>query len=338
MTTAVRTGMFALVAWFVSRYAIDVWDSTHQYDLEFDSVSLILAGVLYIAPWLASVWGWERLLKAFGHNVPIVPVMRSYYCGHPGKYVPGKAAAILIRVALLKKYGVSAISASVTSVAETGLLMLQGLALSVLLIGVAVPSESLPAQYQLVRDVSPLTLLIITLLLSPVLLSFACLAANRVTERLLRATAARHSQGETSSAHRQVAELEVESFQPFTISFMTGSVAAFLATWFMQGQSLAMLIRSIGIEVSLFNSLIVCTTAVAAGTSIGFFAFLAPGGLAIREGIIIAIVTPLTGGSAAVIVAISLRALWFVSEIVVSALLFFIPADYHTVSDSASVA
>jgi len=81
-------------------------------------------------------WGtfWLRLLDRVGHGVPAGPGLRAYYVSHLGKYVPGKAWAILTRVSMLAgrvRPGVAALTATY----ET----LTTMAAGALLAAVAVP-------------------------------------------------------------------------------------------------------------------------------------------------------------------------------------------------------
>ncbi|MFO0807081.1 MAG: lysylphosphatidylglycerol synthase domain-containing protein [Gemmataceae bacterium] len=62
-------------------------------------------------------WGafWLRLLRRVGHAVTPIAGMKAYYVSHLGKYVPGKAWAILTRVSMLDgsvRPGVAALTAT----------------------------------------------------------------------------------------------------------------------------------------------------------------------------------------------------------------------------------
>lgn len=58
---------------------------------------------------------WLGVLKSFGQKFPLLPALDAYYLGHAGKYVPGKAMVLVLRVGKLQPYGVS-IKAAILSV------------------------------------------------------------------------------------------------------------------------------------------------------------------------------------------------------------------------------
>ncbi len=61
---------------------------------------LIVSGVIYLAGLLPPALFWHRLLKLFGQPAPKLRAVRAWYIGSLGKYVPGKAAVIVLRTAL----------------------------------------------------------------------------------------------------------------------------------------------------------------------------------------------------------------------------------------------
>jgi hypothetical protein len=62
---------------------------------------------------------WLGVLKAFGQNFPLLPALDAYYLGHAGKYVPGKAMVLVLRVGKLQPYGVSIKPAILSVFVET---------------------------------------------------------------------------------------------------------------------------------------------------------------------------------------------------------------------------
>ncbi|MCU0711521.1 MAG: lysylphosphatidylglycerol synthase domain-containing protein [Pirellula sp.] len=62
---------------------------------------------------------WMRVLKAFGQSFPLLPALDAYYLGHAGKYVPGKAMVLVLRVGKLQPYGVSIKPAILSVFVET---------------------------------------------------------------------------------------------------------------------------------------------------------------------------------------------------------------------------
>ncbi|HTI50315.1 MAG TPA: hypothetical protein VL475_05170, partial [Planctomycetaceae bacterium] len=103
-----KWGLFFVVLAFVGLHAAKLWGEFDSRTLRLRWGWLALATVVSVAGWLPSVWYWRRLLGALGARPEGGQLLRAYYCGHPGKYVPGKAMVILIRATLLVPSGVPA--------------------------------------------------------------------------------------------------------------------------------------------------------------------------------------------------------------------------------------
>ena len=86
------------------------------------------AGVVYLVSWLPSVWFWRELMRPVGGHVTFRDAARAYYCGHLGKYIPGKAMVLVIRAALVKDRGCPPLLAAVTASYETLTMMGTGVA------------------------------------------------------------------------------------------------------------------------------------------------------------------------------------------------------------------
>ena len=80
---------------------------------------LLPAGVLYLAA--HTLWGtffWQ-LLRNQGGKISWFTGVRAYFVSQFGKYVPGKAWVILLRVVMLKSHGLSPAVVGVTGTYET---------------------------------------------------------------------------------------------------------------------------------------------------------------------------------------------------------------------------
>src|SRR5262249_42184911 len=92
-----------------------------------------LAVATSVVAWLPSAWYWRKLISNLGMSPPWPQVLRAYFCGHLGKYVPGKAVAIVIRAALIRDAGVPAPVAAFTVTDESGPFTWAGTLLAVVL-------------------------------------------------------------------------------------------------------------------------------------------------------------------------------------------------------------
>jgi uncharacterized membrane protein YbhN (UPF0104 family) len=100
--------------------------------------------------------------------------------------------------------------------------------------------------------------------------------------------------------------------------------AAFLVAWALHGLSLGLTVGSITDAPFEWSHWPMWTASVALATSIGFAAVFAPGGLGVREALLIETLRLQAGVSAhaAVTAAVLLRVVWFSAEIVLAVVLY----------------
>src|SRR5439155_1213991 len=79
---------------------------------------LLLSGVLYLVGIGFSALYWRSLLAHLGARPPLAMALRAYYIGHLGKYLPGKAWALLLRAAYVRPGGVTLGLATLTAFYE----------------------------------------------------------------------------------------------------------------------------------------------------------------------------------------------------------------------------
>src|SRR5438105_5045261 len=106
----------------------EVWEQPWALRPAWFVASLVCYGLGF------ACWGgfWRRLLARLGLRPPAAAVYRAYFVSQVGKYVPGKAWAILLRATLLP--GVSAGVAALTAVYETLTTMAAGALLALVLL------------------------------------------------------------------------------------------------------------------------------------------------------------------------------------------------------------
>ncbi|MCI0685548.1 MAG: flippase-like domain-containing protein [Gemmataceae bacterium] len=71
-------------------------------DLAWRPHWLALSALLYLVFLGSSCWYWRRLLRHFGADAPAHAVTRAYFVSQLGKYVPGKAWALLLRGGMVR--------------------------------------------------------------------------------------------------------------------------------------------------------------------------------------------------------------------------------------------
>ena len=80
---------------------------------------LVVAGVCYLLGMLPMTLNWHRIMKAMGGVTPVGYAVRTHYVSQLGKYVPGKAIVVAIRMGLVKRFGVNPLTLFISIVADT---------------------------------------------------------------------------------------------------------------------------------------------------------------------------------------------------------------------------
>jgi glycosyltransferase 2 family protein len=337
-----RWGLFLMVLWFVATQAHTLWDANRDIDVQIDWKYLVAAGVLSQLSWLPSTWFWQRLIELLGdQNLERYPLIRAYFCGSLGKYVPGKAAVILIRSALARNHGVSFVRASIASIVEAGAVMLVGCVVTIVFAVTVIPPDSLPTWVAetVPRESTSWSSLFMAIAALVLAMPVVAIPANWVFQKITRIVQKRSLEKQTTegepSEEPDDKELIDQSVGKLTWQFLAAASLMFALSWAGHGLSLLLVLRSMNPEIVSLDAWVISTAAAAAGTSIGFFAVFAPGGLAVREGLIITILAPSMGGPIAVAAAGLYRLASLIAESVAAAILYLIaPKDKKVNSGS----
>jgi uncharacterized membrane protein YbhN (UPF0104 family) len=101
---------------------------------EMNPTWLCLAGLFYFLGLLPMGFYWHYLVVQLGQRPRVIDTVRAYFMGHLGKYVPGKAIAVVLRTAFLRGPHVNGTVAAVSVFIETFTMMSVGAALATALI------------------------------------------------------------------------------------------------------------------------------------------------------------------------------------------------------------
>jgi len=291
---AVQGVLLALLAWGVRRYLSTALSDLDSYDWKLRPGWLILSAVLYLVGLLPCAWFWRRILRHFHQQPRSMDVVRAYFIGNLGKYVPGKAMVVVLRAGILREKQVDTTVAAVTVFYETLTMMAVGAAIAALLVAILWSDQTMA----IVAAVG-LMIVSVTPTLPPVFRRLARLAGLGRTDPRVAGRLADFGYGE----------------------LMTGWMVI-AAGWFSLGLSLWAVLRGIGLDdVPLLETWPLCTAAVALAVVAGFLS-LVPGGAGVRESILLPLLAPRLGATVAVGAAILLRVVWLVAELIISAILF----------------
>lgn len=296
-----------LVLYAVVQRARSLWDHDQLRDLELHAGWLVLAATVYLLGWLPSIWFWGVLLRASGQRVAWTDIGRAYYCGHLGKYIPGKAMVLVIRAALLRGRGATATVAALTATCETLVMMGVGLAIGLILIPQLLTAQNTATAPSWLAALADFGTLISVLVVAGMVCLLPC-AARWVVR--LADTVRNNPDAETTPV--------------ISTRMLAAGLPAFALSWMLHGLSLQLTIRGVSADTLPPVDWLTCTAAVSLATSVGFAALFAPGGIGIREGLLIELLSgqPGVGGHIAVAAAVCLRLVWLMSELVTGSLLY----------------
>ncbi|WP_442506094.1 lysylphosphatidylglycerol synthase transmembrane domain-containing protein [Novipirellula sp. SH528] len=240
-----------------------------------------LAALLYAAGTLVSGMVLRGWLAVLGHRPPAALVVAAQTLGHIGKYVPGKAMVVVLRVGVLKRCSVPVVPATISVFLETFMMMAVGAAVA----GIVIVTLPVPVWMMVAAATGAVLASIPTL--PPVL--------QIVTTRLM---------GQTSDLGHHA-----------WIACAKGWAWSTLG-WILIGSSFAMIVTAIptaALAESTLQLLAIATASISLAMVIGF-ASLLPGGAGIRELVLTTILGLVTGPTHALLAAIMARMIFIVVE------------------------
>ncbi|NLF72408.1 MAG: flippase-like domain-containing protein [Candidatus Anammoximicrobium sp.] len=257
---------------------------------------LAASGVVYLAA-TAPCWiFWHRTLEAMGQRPLWLASLRAYYTGHLGKYLPGKALVVVIRSGMIRSPRVDT-SVAVTAVfVETLTMMAVGAFTAAAILGV------------LYRNQVWLVLLSIGLMIG-----IGGPTVPPVFRRLVRMVGVKKVNPDID---RALAGLDSR--------LMLFGWVINVAGWGLMGLSLWLTLRAIPtttirpVELQDWPSLTACA---ALSVVLGFLSML-PGGLGVREYVVMTLLSGPFGLGAATVCAVLSRLVGLLAESVLAAVLY----------------
>lgn len=309
---AVKAVVAVVVLWAVGRHVLRTWDdlADRRVALRFEPGWLAASGVLYLAGLSAYGVFYENILRASATPIRLVPALRAYLVSHLGKYVPGKAMVVVMRAGMAAPFGARASTAAIATFYETLVMMAAGGLVAAG--GFAMAGASDRVSFA-VPGWGPVELPVYRLAAIASLglgLSFLVVVAPAVFGRLVR-----------------FVSLPIPGVGPEAVPRLTGGLlgrglAWSAIGWVLLGLSQLAVVRAIDADAApgLWR-LPVITAAVALATVAGFVVAVMPGGLGVREGVLMSALAPALGPDRSVVAALALRLVWVAAELAAAAVL-----------------
>jgi glycosyltransferase 2 family protein len=300
-----RIAALVVVCFGVNGTVRHALDELGKHEWHVRPAWLLVSGAAYVLAMAPLGWFWHRTLEAFGYHPPLMATMRAYYFGQLGKYVPGKAMVIILRVAAMRRWAPSMRLVIVSVFLETLTMMAVGASLAFLF---SVFVLKLDAYISLIA------------------LGMAGAAGGPTLPFALRLFgrigAGRFARDDETKPPAEDS-VDVESkLRAITFGVLaTGWIAAAIG-WVLFATSLWGTLRAIGVdEVQLFANMPVLITAVAFAVVAGFLSML-PGGLVVRDAVLMQLLAPVCGEANALVAAVLMRLVWLVSEVLACGILY----------------
>jgi glycosyltransferase 2 family protein len=313
--TIVKSAVTLVVLWAVGRHVLRTWNDLRDHSLafKFEPGWLIGSGLLYLAGLTACGRFYERVLRASPTPVRLVPTLRAYLVSHLGKYVPGKAMVVVVRAAMVVPFGARASTAAIATFYETLVMMASGGLIAAAGFGAASGTNRVGfAVPQWGQVELPLYRLAAVCGLGCGL-AFLMLVVPPVFGRLA-----------------VLVSLPIPGMGPGAMPRFTGRLLGegllwSSGGWVFLGLSQLAVVRAfdparmgVSMAVSLAPAVI---ASVALATVAGFVVAVLPGGLGVREGVLMSTLAPAIGTDQAVIASLLLRLVWVAAELVAAAIL-----------------
>ena len=296
--TLLKGAVFAVVLWFVWSTLSKAVDELQRSDWRLDPQSLALSGGIYLAGLLPAGWFWWWLLRRLHQPVRFWTAIKGYFVGHLGKYVPGKAIVVVLRVGAVRHQATSGAVATLAVMVETLTMMACGALVALILVAAMFPPD-----WKL-------------LLAGGLALATGGPTLPPLFNRFLRPLSP-----SSDSTSQVPASYSLDWRSTFT------GWAAMAVLWGLLGLSLNSVLTGLAPGVASPVELwLVATAAVALSTVAGFLSLL-PGGLVVRELLLLELLAPQIGESTALVAAVLLRLVWLVSELAVSVILYIVVRD-----------
>jgi uncharacterized membrane protein YbhN (UPF0104 family) len=297
LASAVKVLIVIAVLWFIRGFVADAWKKLSAHQLHVHLGWLVLAGGFYLVGTLPCALFWHRSLRALGQDVPLADAIRAYYIGHLGKHVPGKAMVVVIRAGLIRRPGVDGALAVASVFLETLTMMSVG----------ALIAGGIVAVW--LRD-NPSIVFVAVLLAAAAGLP----TLPPVFRRLVRLAGLRWL---TPAVKEKLDRLGWKTMALGWFLNAIGWAVLGLSYWaVLQGLALA--------HDGLVGHFYVYVASVSFATVSGFVSMV-PGGIAVREGVLMKLTTlmiPSIGAGMALVSTVLLRFVWFVSELAISGMLY----------------
>ncbi len=289
---AIALLVFVFLVLTICKAYSDVLQHREYLELSAMDWRWLLAGVLvYMVGMMPAAAAWLQTLRAFGQTVPFWVGLHAYFIGHLGKYVPGKAMVVVLRVGRLAPLGIEIKPTIVSIFVETFTSVAVGAIVGSIFIFLA---PEFPPRWLVIGAAICIPCSIVFLLPHTFRALLAILAKSKI-----------------GRMPRSVSEA-------FTWRMMIRTCAWMALGWMLHGTAGWLVLSGIQSTPGLwtFQAWAACVSAVSLGAVVGFASML-PGGAVVRELVITWLLSSIVPQPIALFAAIAFRIANLIAEFIV---------------------
>lgn len=288
-TTALTMALGILVIALAIRALVANWNSASAQPLDWQlhPVWLGVALLFVLFGFVVLIEGWRRIIASMGDKLSFMTAARIWTLSSLGKYVPGKVWATAGAVIMSQRAGASGTNALTAAIAMQGLAVASGIVVCGVL---GIGADRLGSTGE------------------PVLLVLAGIASLGILALLSPALVAQLN---------TLLPARLPRLRPLSLGGLVAGFGTNVVAWVAYGMALITLARGSLPEVALPPG--EATGIFAAAYLAGLVAVITPGGLGVREGALVLLLTPLSGSRVALALAIASRVLFTVAELLAAA-------------------
>ncbi len=253
---------------------------------------LLAAIACYSITLLISGSYWRSLLVGGGVPVLWIPTLRAFAWSQLGKYLPGKGMVVVLRTGMVQNMGVPIGSSVATTFIETLLWMFSGAQIASVLL---ILFPNVDSGLRLLAVIVFLVSGIVTL--PPVF--------NRIVVFLAKVRGVRTEQNVREKP-------PVLNWRHYIYG-----VASLSVGWLFAGSSAWLVATAIPTSTIRPEHFVLILATISLAT-VGGFASMLPGGIGVRELVIVPLLSPVAGVAVALVIAIVIRLCWMMAELVTS--------------------
>jgi uncharacterized membrane protein YbhN (UPF0104 family) len=253
-----------LIFYFLVRSIIANWNQVRGFEWKLNYPLLIISFVLQIMAlcWLVQIWRW--ILRHSGSTISYSGLFKIWFFANLGRYLPGKVWQFLGMVYMLEKRGVPTRNTLSTVVLAQTCSVMSGLLIAFAFLGINLYSEFLSQSPALVGVMALFFLAVFALVVYPDLLRRAVNLGLKILKK-----------------------------EKITLDINTKDVIIYLlcysVSWLLFGLAFLVFVKALAqASFSMYPSF---TGAFAFSVNVGFLALFVPGGIGVREGLLVVLLS-----------------------------------------------